>query len=157
MMSTRVLHLAVFVMLASGAAAQGRPDFSGDWTLDRQASVLQGQSAAVDSGTMRIAHRDPSFTFSRTFIVNNRPQEASFEIRTDGAEVTRRDGPAPSRSRLEWQGSSLLLTALFTTPGGEVSNVVRYELLDGGKTLRAIEDLGGAAPPHHNVWIYQRR
>jgi hypothetical protein len=27
-----------------------------------------------------------------------------------------------------------------------VSNIVRYELLEGGKSIRAIEDVGGAAP-----------
>lgn len=38
-----------------------------------------------------------------------------------------------------------------------LSNVVRYELLDDGRTLRAVEDVGGAAPPHHNVWMFARR
>ena len=62
-----------------------------------------------------------------------------------------------SRSRMEWQGRSLLLTVLIDGPRGQVSNIVRYELLDSGKTLRAVEDVGGAAPAHHNVWIFARR
>jgi len=106
---------------------------------------------------MRIEHREPDFHFSRTFIVNQQPMDAAFDIRTDGKDVARAEGPASSRSRMEWQGSALVLTALIATPRGEVSNIVRYELLDGGKTLRATEDLGGAAPAHHNIWIYDRR
>jgi hypothetical protein len=58
---------------------------------------------------------------------------------------------------MEWQGTSLLLTVLIDGPRGTVSNVVRYELLDGGRTLRAVEDVGGAAPTHHNVWMFVRR
>jgi hypothetical protein len=58
---------------------------------------------------------------------------------------------------MEWQGGSLLLTVLIDGPRGTISNVVRYELLDGGRTLRAVEDVGGAAPSHHNVWMFGRR
>jgi hypothetical protein len=138
-------------------AAQAPVDFSGNWILDRAASVLQAESAAVESGTLRIEHRDPSFRFARTFTVKQKPMETAFDIATDGKEVTRAVAGRTSRSRLEWQGRSLLLTVLIDTPRGEVSNIVRYELLDGGAVLRAVEDLGGAAPVHHNVWMFVRR
>ena len=58
---------------------------------------------------------------------------------------------------MEWQGNSLLLTVLIDAPRGMVSNVVRYELLDDGRSLRAVEDVGGAVPTHHNVWMFVRR
>ena len=151
-----VFTMIVALMVIPPATAQ-TPDFSGDWALDRAASVLQAESAAVESGTLRIEHRDPSFRFARTFIVKQQPMETAFDIATDGKEVARAAGGRRSRSRLEWQGRSLLLTALIETPRGEVSNIVRYELIDGGTVLRAIEDLGGAAPAHHNIWIFVRR
>jgi hypothetical protein len=137
--------------------AQTAPDFSGDFVLDRAASVLQAESAAVESGTVRIEHRDPAFRFARTFVVKQKPFETAFDIATDGREVARAVAGRTSRSRLEWQGRSLLLTVLIDTPRGEVSNIVRYELLDGDRMLRATEDVGGAAPTHHNIWIFVRR
>jgi hypothetical protein len=150
--------LAVLVVVSGVAViGQQRPDFSGDWKLNRQASVLQAESAVVESGAVRIVHREPAFQFSRSFTVNGRAMTTDYEIATDGRETRRSQGPASSRSRLEWQGSSLLLTALIDTPRGEVSNIARYELLDGGRTLRVIEDLGGAAPVHHNIWIFDRQ
>jgi hypothetical protein len=139
------------------ASSQQRPDFSGEWTLDRPASSLQGEMTAVESGVVRIQHREPSFGFSRTFVVKTQPIDTSFEIQTDGRQVANSSRGLTSRSRMEWQGNSLLLTVLIDGPRGTVSNVVRYELLDGGRTLRAVEDVGGAAPPHHNVWIFARR
>jgi hypothetical protein len=150
--------VGVFVVMVSVVAiGQQRPDFSGSWKLNRQASALQAESAVVESGVVRIAHREPAFEFSRTFTVNGQAMTTEYEIHTDGREIRRSQGPALSRSRLEWQGSSLLLTALIETPRGEVSNIARYELLDNGGTLRIVEDLGGAAPVHHNIWIFDRQ
>jgi hypothetical protein len=155
----RTMCLLAIALTAGGPTvhAQQKPDFSGEWMLNRTTSSLQGETAAVESGVIRIQHREPAFTFQRTFVVNKQTVDASYEIQTDGREVATAGRGLTSRSRLEWQGTSLLLTALITGPRGEVSNIVRYELLDGGRVLRAIEDLGGAAPVHHNVWIYDRR
>jgi hypothetical protein len=144
-------------LCTAAVPAQTQPDFSGEWVLDRTASLLQAESAAVESATVRIEHRDQSFRFARTFVVKQKPFDTAFDIGTDGREVARAVAGRTSRSRLEWQGRSLLLTVLIDTARGEVSNIVRYELLDGGKTLRAIEDVGGAAPTHHNIWIFVRR
>lgn len=150
------------LMLAGGlftvtVTAQAPQDFSGEFVLDRGASLLQAESAVVESGTLRIEHRDPAFRFARTFVVKQQPVDTTYEIATDGREVARTVAGRRSRARLEWQGGSLLLTVLIETPRGEVSNIVRYELLDGGRTLRAIEDVGGAAPAHHNIWMFVRR
>ena len=82
----------------------------GEWVLDRTASMLQAESAAVESGTIRIEHRDPSFRFARTFVVKQKPFDTAFDINTDGREVARAVAERTSRSRLEWQGRSLLLT-----------------------------------------------
>ena len=154
-----VLMLLLVSMLGAPpvAIAQQRPDFSGEWTLDRSASSLQGDMAAVESGVLRISHREPSFGFARTFVIKTQPIATAFDIQTDGREVANSNRGLTSRSRLEWQGNSLLLTVLIDGPRGTVSNVVRYELLDGGRTLRAVEDVGGAAPTHHNVWMFARR
>src|ERR671924_364215 len=135
MTTTGVLSLMLAASMSAMIAAQTSPDFSGNFVLDRAASVLQAESSAVESGTVRIEHREPSFRFVRTFVVKEKPFDTVFDIATDGREVSRAVAGRSSRSRLEWQGRSLLLTVLIDTPGGEVSNVVRYELLEGGRIL----------------------
>ncbi len=151
------LLLVVSTWLPATASGQQRPDFSGDWTLERSVSTLQGEMSSIESGTLRIQHRDPSFGFTRTFVIKTKPIDTSFAIQTDGREVVNSNRGLTSRARMEWQGSSLLLTVLIDGPRGTISNVVRYELLDEGRTLRAVEDVGGAAPRHHNVWMFARR
>src|SRR5688572_32819793 len=102
------LTLAALIWLSAPALAQEpRPDFSGEWTLDRPASSLQGEMTAVEGGVVRIQHREPSFGFSRTFVVKTQPIDTSFEIQTDGREVANSSRGLTSRSRMEWQGNSL--------------------------------------------------
>src|SRR5215217_4025359 len=83
-------------------AAQTLPNFSGDWVLDRTASVLQDESAAVERGSVRIEHQDPAFRFARTFVIMQKPIDTAFDIATDGREVARAVAGRTSRSRLEW-------------------------------------------------------
>ena len=156
-MRTVLLLLSALICSPAPVSGQQRPDFSGEWTLNRSTSSLQGEMSAVERGTVRIQHRDPSFAFTRTFVINAQSIDTSFEIQTDGRELANMNRGIASKSRLEWQGNSLLLTVLIDGPLGTVSNVVRYELLDEGRTLRAVEDVGGAVPSHHNVWMFSRR
>jgi hypothetical protein len=78
--------LAVPLLSLADAGAQTRPDFTGDWILNRVASALQGESTAVESSVIRIDHRDPAFTFKRTFVVKGQSLDASYAIQTEGRE-----------------------------------------------------------------------
>jgi len=73
---------------AAGAAVQARPDFSGEWVLNRQKSTLPPPVANVERGVVRIDHREPSFTFHRTYVIGGAPREARFARATDGRVVT---------------------------------------------------------------------
>jgi hypothetical protein len=77
-----LLGLSLVVGLAAGisAAAQERPNFTGDWTLDLKASQLHEDYRALERGVVRIEHREPAFTFRRTFFVKGQPSEASGQL-----------------------------------------------------------------------------
>jgi hypothetical protein len=144
--------------LVTGAAAQARPDFSGEWVLNRQASTLPPPVSNVESGVVRIDHRDPSFGFRRTYVIGGAPREAGFIRDTDGKEVeeTGAQGLA-TVSTLRWDGTALVLAMRIKGPGFEATNDVRYELLDGGRRLRATEQGRSPQGNHDAVWIYDRR
>ena len=56
------LTAAVFVLgVATSATLQAKPDFSGEWVLNRPASTLSPGSDGVESGVVRIDHREPMF------------------------------------------------------------------------------------------------
>jgi len=156
--AVRLMTCAIAVVASVSLTGQAKPDYSGNWVLNKAASRLDGPIAAVESGTVHIEHREPTFTFQRTFVVGGMSYDMAYTQTTDGKEVVtaNQQGGGSSRSRLLWDGGSLVLDVKMTTPGGPVDNVVRYELAEGGRVLHAIEDVTGPAT-HHNVWVFDRR
>jgi hypothetical protein len=150
----------VLLVVSSAAAlgAQARPDFSGEWVLNRQWSTLPPPVSSVESGVVRIEHREPSFTFQRTYVIAGAPREAGFTRRTDGMESSE-TGPQglTTVSTLRWDGTALVLAMRIKGPGFEATNDVRYELMEGGRRLRATEQGRGPQGSHDAVWIYDRR
>jgi hypothetical protein len=45
-----------------------RPDFSGEWVLNRKVSILSPGADAVESGVWQIEHREPTFRHKATFV-----------------------------------------------------------------------------------------
>jgi hypothetical protein len=152
--------MAVLVITGlAHAAAQAKPDFSGEWVLNRQVSTLPPPVSNVESGVVRIDHREPSFSFQRTYVIAGTPRGgAGFTIRTDGSEKSE-TGPQgmATVSTLRWDGAALVLAMRIKGTGFEATNDVRYELLDGGRRLRATEQGRSPLGNHDAIWIYDRR
>jgi hypothetical protein len=144
--------------LFTAGAAQSRPDFSGHWVLNRQACTLPPLVSAVESGVVRIEHREPSFGFHRTYVIAGTPRDASFVIATDGSP-RRETSPQglTTVATLRWDGGDLVLAMRITGAGVEATNDVRYTLLDGGRRLRATERGRSPQGDHDAIWVYDRR
>jgi hypothetical protein len=155
-----LLGPSLAVGLAAGmlAAAQARPNFTGDWTLDLKSSQLHEDYRVLERGVVRIDHREPTFTYRRTFFVKGQPSEGSYEVTTDGREHR---GVSPNGSAtvstMHWEQAVAVVQQRISDPKvGQLNNKVRYELIDDGRTLRATEDFDGGGRSHHNVWIFRR-
>jgi hypothetical protein len=160
-LSAILLGRVLVVGLAAGipAAAQERPNFTGDWTLDLKNSQLHEDYRPLERGVVRIDHREPTFTFRRTVFVKGQPYEASYDVTTDGRDHR---GVSPNGSEtvstMRWEQMALVVHQRMSDPkAGQLNNKVRYELIDDGRTLRATEDFEGGGRSHHNVWIYRRQ
>ena len=135
-----------------------KPDLSGEWKLDRQASMLSPVVApAVRSGVLRIEHREPRFTSHLTIVFDDKPVESKFELLSDGREVAA-TGDRGQRivSNLRWDGDALVATWRIQGPYGEITISFRYELQDGGRRLRAAEQFRGVGRDQDNVWVFER-
>jgi hypothetical protein len=155
----RTLFLVLVLALGTSTAAQDRPDFTGDWTVDLTNSRLDKAFSVLERGVVRIDHSEPSFTFRRTFFVKGQPSEASYVVTTDGREH-RSVGPngAVTLATMRWEQAALVVHQRISDPkAGQLDNKVRYELIDEGQTLRATEDFNGDGRSHHNVWIFRKR
>ena len=61
-----------------------KPDFLGEYVLNRQASTLAPGAAAVQSGVVRIEHREPMFRSQATFVADGKAFEYTFDRLSDG-------------------------------------------------------------------------
>jgi hypothetical protein len=63
-----------------------KPDFSGGWIQNREASTLSPGADAVRSGTWRIEHREPTFHHKAAFVFERNPFEYEYELLSDDAK-----------------------------------------------------------------------
>ena len=88
MLIQRLVGPVFLIVVSTVMAAQMKPDFSGEWVLDRPASMLSPGAGGVDSGVVRIEHREPVFRYNVRFMAQGKggsrstyPQGArSFDI-----------------------------------------------------------------------------
>ena len=131
-----------------------KPDFSGEYVLNRQTSTLSSGAATIQSGVVRIEHADPMFCYQARFVADGKAFEYLFERLSDGREIAATQDEVSS---LRWEGDALVATDCTKTLDSELTICWRYELHDGGRRLRAIEQVRGGGRDHDNVWVFQRR
>lgn len=137
--------------------AQQKPDLSGEWKLNRQASMLSPVVApAAQSGVMRIEHREPTFKCHLTIVLDGKPVETNFELLSDGREVVGTHQERRIVSRLCWDGDALVATWRIQGPDAEMTISFRYELRDDGRRLQAAEELRGGGRDQDNLWVFER-
>jgi hypothetical protein len=141
----------------TGVLAQKKPDLSGTWVLNLEKSRLQIE-AKIERGTFTIEHKEPQFLFSRVFIVSGKEDAVSYALTTDGKEKIDKEPGRTTTSRLYWDGDVLVFDErIVLTDGREATNVVRYSLRDGGRTLVAEEKFRGPFRKHDNLWVADRK
>ena len=152
-------HIVIGILLAFPASgfAQVKLDFTGEWTLNRQASTLSPAAAGIQSGDVRIEHRDPTFRYKAALKSETGTVQYELEFQSDGREVTGTQQGMATTSSLRWEGDILVLSSRIQRPNGEMKIVFRYELIDSGRRLRAVEQIRGAGRDQDNVWIFERR
>lgn len=130
-----------------------RPDFSGEWILNRQASILNSGAAAMESGVVWIDHREPTFRSQLRFIADGKPVEYAYESLSDGKEVAGEG----SVNNLCWDGDVLVFTGRTQSSDAFWTISFRYELLEEGRRLRTVEQIRGGDRDQDNIWVFERR
>jgi len=132
-----------------------RPDLSGTWTLNRQKSRLE--IPMPDSTVFVIAHREPQFHLERTHIVGETRDLFSIDLTTDGRIVQAVHRGISIASRAFWDGDVLVFDSEMTMGERKGTNIVRYELGEGGNALIAGEKVDFAGHAHTNSWVFERK
>jgi hypothetical protein len=137
-------------------AAEVKPDFSGEYVLNRHASTLSAGADAVRNAVLRIDHREPMVRCQATFAFDGKTFEYSLERVSDGREVVDQQEPT-TVSSLHWEGNALVFMDRTKRPDSELTMSWRYELLEGRRFLRAVEHVRGDGRDQDNFWVFERR
>jgi pimeloyl-ACP methyl ester carboxylesterase len=148
---------AIDAFLTNREPGQARRDFSGEWVLNRAASTLSPGADAVQSGEVRIDHREPTFRYKASLVSTTNRTEYEYELQTDGRETAGPQPGPPTVSSLRWEGDTLVFIGRVKVPKGETTITFRYDLLDDGRRLRGAEQIRGGGREQDNVWIFDRR
>ena len=156
----RAICLLILAGLLSAASvpAQQKPDFSGEWVLNKAKTRLQFPDiTAIDRGSMEIERQGTSFHFKRVFVIGLEKDIYSYELTADGKETTTKEGQRKIVSKSYWDGDALVYDTRIHAPEGDATNVVHYRLKEDGQILEAEEHFRGPKHKHDNVWIFERK
>ena len=138
-----VATVAFVVAIAATAFAQ-KPDFSGTWKLDQNASQMGGGGRGGMMADMTVKHSGDTLTVERTFGEN----KITATYKLDGSESTNqvmgRGGQTmEAKSVAKWDGNKLVITTKREMGGNVVETTETWNV--DGSTL-TIETTGGRGP-----------
>lgn len=126
-----------------------KPDFSGEYALNRAASMLSPLGAAsVQTASLRIHHAEPSFRCEGRFSFPSiEPIQWTFEFTTTAGDTPQ----SLTEHGVRWDGGALVVSM----PNGTATITFRYEFDEDGR-LRMAEQLRGTDHDQDNLWIFDR-
>lgn len=131
-----IILLVLFAALGLGVglAAQGKPNFTGEWTLVADKSDF-GPMPAPAKLVRTIVHVDPSLKIKTVQSSMEGETTAETTFSTDGKPANNTVMGNPMSTVGKWEGATILLNSTMTIEGTSITIEDRISLSDGGKTL----------------------
>ena len=146
MMKRRVSVAALMLLLGVAAAfgQDAKPNFTGDWTLDREKSEMGeprsggggGRGRGMGMGSFSITQDGDALVLKRK--VEFQGEERTFESRytADGKENVNEGFRGNSvKSKTHWEGAKLVTESVMETPNGTRETKEVRSLSADGKTM----------------------
>jgi hypothetical protein len=134
--------LAAAIVLPFHARAQGKPDFTGTWTLDTAKSDPapqgRGGGGGLGGGGGTVTIKQTGTELSVTTEGRQGPQTMTYKL--DGSESTNqvmgRGGAQTVKSTAKWDGSSLVIETTRDFNGMSITTKEVRRLDNGGKEMQ---------------------
>ncbi len=137
---TNIWHVwATAVLLATGAPAQTKPDFSGTWKLDLRSRL--DDLPDLKNAVVKIEHHEPKIHFEITTTTRSGAAVEAFDLTTDGVEKKQTVGNQPCVASAQWDpqtGTELILAVKCESPQGTVVTTRQARLGEKGKVMTTI-------------------
>jgi hypothetical protein len=133
-------RLAMLLMIAAAAHAADKPNFSGTWKMDRDKSVF-GPVPPTESLVLAIDHKEPAISVHQTSDGPEGPRDVTSKYSTDGKESTNDFMGTPVKSKVHWDGQTLMIDSSLDAGGMEVKVASKWTLAADGKTLNDVVNI----------------
>lgn len=130
---TRVVFAVAAVTLLA-ALAQAKPNFTGEWKMNKEKSAY-GQIPAPDSLVRTIQHDDPKITMETTQAGQAGEIKSKLAYTTDGKECTNTINGQEVKGTAKWDGDALVIQSKRQVQGMELTFHERWSLSEDGKAL----------------------
>ncbi len=150
--------LALFLAGCTSPSANQHPNFTGEWVIDKANSKIEiFDIARLESASVVLDHREPNFKFQRTWILDGKKQLASYELLTDGKEVTLSNLGLGRYARLYWEGNELVFVQRIGAVDGDYTDTVHYRLTAGGTRLELDESYCSPSWNYEDHWVAMKK
>lgn len=162
--ATMILLLGVVAALAQDT----KPNFTGDWVLDREKSEMGdarpggrgggGRGRGMGMGSFSLAHEGDALVIKRKMEFQG--EERTFESRhtTDGKENVNEGFRGNSiKSKTHWEGTKLVTESVMETPNGTRETKETRSLSADGKTLTVETTVHGGFGEGTRKLVYNKK
>lgn len=154
-----VAALFTLCLLAGTAAmAADKPDFSGDWKLNKDKSDF-GPLPAPDTMTNKIDHKEPDLKVT-THQTGGPQGDVTFEAKytTDGKECLNQFGDQmKAKSKLAWDGAILLINTDLDFGGMQMTAKGKWSLSADGKVMTQVSHIETPQGAVDLTYIYDKQ
>lgn len=152
----RRLACALLVLWSASALAQEapRPDFSGNWLLDKEKSRLS--APAPDHAVFYVDHSYHRLWITRAHVTDGEADMLVVRVATDGDETVERWKDGKVFHRCRWEGDGLVLESRNRRRGKRSLAVAKLSLSPDGNTLTVEESLAGSGRTRESTWVLNR-
>jgi len=151
--------IGVWLLAGTAALAQTKPDFSGDWVLNKEKSAL-GSLPAPDLMLQKIEHKDPDLKVT-THTVSG-PSDVNYDAKytTDGKECLNKYGDQINlKSKLVWNHRTLDVNTDMLDAGGAhlMTFKGKWNLSADGKALVETEHIESPQGSFDVTYVFDKR
>ena len=143
-------------MCASLAVAAGKPDFSGEWTLDAARSAL-GPFSPSYSLKRVVTHREPKLTIVESQGGGPGDSDSTRIYSTDGTVSMNTFMAIPVQCTAVWAGDSLVITINADVEGFPFRRIDQWTLSSDGKTLTSIINVHGGDGDFEFTYVMKKK
>ena len=134
-LSPTLRTILVFALLTAPAAAQNKPNFSGQWKMNGAESDF-GLLPAPASMARTITHAEPSISIVEEQQAGAGVQTIARKYTTDGKDASFDSGSAPVKGSAVWDGDTMVIDSKVEI--AMLHFVDRMTLSDGDKVLTSL-------------------